>query len=156
MGRTSSYAYGWNVSAEGYADTVMGMYNHSTSSSAYSIISGRNNFNASYNSFINGTFNNVPYTYLGHKTVFGNGNVVNGSVGLTSGVALLNKSFGTTVIGQANADYTNTEQGVNIETAPLLLLVTECKRSVWEMVCIHQKQRVGTIEKWFDDFAKCN
>jgi hypothetical protein len=52
--RTSSYAYGWNVSAEGYAD-VMGMYNHSTSSSAYSIISGRNNFNASYNSFINGT-----------------------------------------------------------------------------------------------------
>jgi hypothetical protein len=24
------------------------------------------------------------------------------------------------------------------------------------MVCIHQKQRVGTIEKWFDDFAKCN
>jgi hypothetical protein len=43
--RTSSYAYGWNVSAEGYADTVMGMYNHSTSSSAYSIISGRNNFN---------------------------------------------------------------------------------------------------------------
>jgi hypothetical protein len=32
----------------------------------------------------------------------------------------------------------------------------ECKRSVWEMVCIHQKQRVGTIEKWFDDFAKCN
>jgi hypothetical protein len=21
------------------------------------------------------------------------------------------------------------------------------------MVCIHQKQRVGTIEKWFDDFA---
>jgi hypothetical protein len=40
--------------AEGYADTVMGMYNHSTSS-AYSIISGRNNFNASYNSFINGT-----------------------------------------------------------------------------------------------------
>jgi hypothetical protein len=27
-------------------------------------------------------------------------NVVNGSVGLTSGVALLNKSFGTTVIGQ--------------------------------------------------------
>jgi hypothetical protein len=107
------------MSAEGYADTVMGMYNHSTSSSAYSIISGRNNFNASYNSFINGTFNNVPYTYLGHKTVFGNGNVVNGSVGLTSGVALLNKSFGTTVIGQANADYTNTEQGVNIETAPL-------------------------------------
>jgi hypothetical protein len=78
----------------------MGMYNHSTSSSAYSIISGRNNFNASYNSFINGTFNNVPYTYLGHKTVFGNGNVVNGSVGLTSGVALLNKSFGTTVIGK--------------------------------------------------------
>jgi hypothetical protein len=36
-----------DVSAEGYADTVMGMYNHSTSSSAYSIISGRNNFNAS-------------------------------------------------------------------------------------------------------------
>jgi hypothetical protein len=65
--RTSSYAYGWNVSAEGYADTVMGMYNHSTSSSAYSIISGRNNFNASYNSFINGTFNNVPYTYLDIK-----------------------------------------------------------------------------------------
>jgi hypothetical protein len=51
------------------------------------------------------------------------------AVGLTSGVALLNKSFGTTVIGQANADYTNTEQGVNIETAPLLLLVTECKPS---------------------------
>jgi hypothetical protein len=43
------------IPAEGYADTVMGMYNHSTSSSAYSIISGRNNFNASYNSFINGT-----------------------------------------------------------------------------------------------------
>jgi hypothetical protein len=60
-------------------------------------------------------------TLMGHKTVFGNGNVVNGSVGLTSGVALLNKSFGTTVIGQANADYTNTEQGVN--TAPFLLLV---------------------------------
>jgi hypothetical protein len=32
-------------------------------------------------------------THLGHKTVFGNGNVVNGSVGLTSGVALLNKSL---------------------------------------------------------------
>jgi hypothetical protein len=124
----------------------MGMYNHSTSSSAYSIISGRNNFNASYNSFINGTFNNVPYTYLGHKTVFGNGNVVNGSVGLTSGVALLNKSFGTTVIGQANADYTNTEQGVNIETAPLLLLVTECKRSVWEMVCIHQSNALELLK----------
>jgi hypothetical protein len=44
------------------------------------------------------------------------------AVGLTSGVALLNKSFGTTVIGQANADYTNTEQGVNIETAPLFIV----------------------------------
>jgi hypothetical protein len=85
--RTSSYAYGWNVfrSQKVMQICIMGMYNHS-SSSAYSIISGRNNFNASYNSFINGTFNNVPYTYLGHKTVFGNGNVVNGSVGLTSGV----------------------------------------------------------------------
>jgi hypothetical protein len=72
--RTSSYAYGWNVSAEGYADTVMGMY-HSTSSSAYSIISGRNNFNASYNSFINGTFNNVPYL-LGHKTVLVTGTLL--------------------------------------------------------------------------------
>jgi hypothetical protein len=24
------------------------------------------------------------------------------------------------------------------------------------MVCIHQKQRVGTIEKWFDDFGVTN
>jgi hypothetical protein len=61
--------HGLNVSAEG-GDTVMGMYNHSTSSSAYSIISGRNNFNASYNSFINGTLIMFLTTYLGHKTVF--------------------------------------------------------------------------------------
>jgi hypothetical protein len=134
----------------------MGMYNHSTSSSAYSIISGRNNFNASYNSFINGTFNNVPYTYLGHKTVFGNGNVVNGSVGLTSGVALLNKSFGTTVIGKLTRITPILNKVLILKQPHFLLLVTECKRSVWEMVCIHQKQRVGTIEKWFDDFAKCN
>jgi hypothetical protein len=123
----------------------MGMY---TTAAPTPIISG-SNFN-----FIQFIYKwNHNATLIGHKTVFGNGNVVNGSVGLTSGVALLNKSFGTTVIGQANADYTNTEQGVN--TAPLFI-VGECKRSVWEMVCIHQKQRVGTIEKWFDDFAKCN
>jgi hypothetical protein len=44
---------------EGYADAVMGMYNHSTSSSVYSIISGRNNFNV-YNLFYKWNFNNVP------------------------------------------------------------------------------------------------
>jgi hypothetical protein len=44
-----------DVSAEGYADTVMGMYNHLTSSSTYSIISG-NNFNASYNSIYKWNF----------------------------------------------------------------------------------------------------
>jgi hypothetical protein len=67
---------------------------------------------------------------------------------------LYKQGFGTTVIGP-NADYTNTEQGVNIETAPLLLLVTECKRSVWKWSA-STRSNVGTIEKWFDDFAKCN
>jgi hypothetical protein len=58
-------------------------------------------------------------TLLDIKLFFGNRNVVNSSVGLTS--ELIKTGFGTTVIGQANADYTNTEQGVNIETAPFIV-----------------------------------
>lgn len=71
---------------------------------------------------LSGSYNIVPYTYLGHKTLFGNGNVVNGSAGLTSGVALLNKSFSTTVLGQANLDYVDTSEGVNNSTAPILII----------------------------------
>lgn len=119
---SSTYVFGYNLSAEGYGDTVFGTYNHSDISSQFSSITGRNNYNNSYNTFMSGSYNTVPYTYLGHKTVFGNGNVVNGSAGLTSGVALLNKSFGTTIIGQANLDYTNTEQGVNIAAAALFII----------------------------------
>jgi hypothetical protein len=57
--RTSSYAYGWN-SRRLYRYVIIIPH-----PSAYSIISGRNNFNASYNHLC-GTFNNP---YLGIKTV---------------------------------------------------------------------------------------
>jgi hypothetical protein len=119
---TSCYAFGYNLSVEGYGDTVFGMYNHSDVNSQFSTMFGRNNYNNSYHSIVGGSFNNLPYTYLGHKTVFGQGNMVQGTAGLTSGVALLNKSFGTTVLGQANTDYSNTEQGVNDKGAPILII----------------------------------
>jgi len=119
---TSTYAFGYNVSVQGYGDVVFGMFNHSDTTSQFSTLFGRNNYNSTYNTLISGSYNKTPFTYLGHKTVFGNGNIVNGSAGLTSGVALLNKSFGTTVLGQANLDYTNTEQGVNNEISPILIV----------------------------------
>ena len=118
----SNFLNGYNISGEGYGDVIFGIYNHSNIQSQFSTILGRNNYNDSYNSLISGSYNRTPYTYLGHKVVFGNGNVVNGTAGLTSGVALLNKSFGTTVLGQANADYTNTEQTHNLATAPILIV----------------------------------
>lgn len=116
------FARGYNVSAEGSANSVFGLYNHSDKQSYTSLLNGRNNYNDNGNSLISGSFNQAPYTYLGHKVIFGNGNVVNGTAGLTSGVALLNKSFGTTVLGQANLDYTNTEQSQNLATAPILIV----------------------------------
>jgi hypothetical protein len=49
--RTSSYAYGWNVSAR-LSRYCNGMYNHSTMISLLHYIR-KKYFNASYNSFIN-------------------------------------------------------------------------------------------------------
>lgn len=118
----SCVTFGFNVSAQGYGDTIFGALNHSDIRSQFSTVIGRNNYNNSYNTLISGSYNIVPYTYLGHKTVFGNGNVANGSVSLTSGVALINRSFGTTVLGQANLDYANSEQSTAEPTAPLLIV----------------------------------
>jgi hypothetical protein len=60
---------------EGYADTVMGMYNHSTSSSATPLY--QEEIILIFIQFIyKWNFNNVPYTYLGHKTVLVTGTLL--------------------------------------------------------------------------------
>lgn len=117
-----SLAKGFNIVAGGIGDVVFGMYNHSDTQSQFSLIQGKNNYNNSPFSLISGSFNNVPNTALGHKTVHGVNNNVLGAAGLTSGTALINKSFGTTVVGQANTDYTNTESSYNNSTAPLFIV----------------------------------
>lgn len=118
----STLTFGFNVTNNGYGSLLASTYSHIDSSAHYSAVFGRNNYTNSYSSFITGTYNQAPYTFLGHKTIFGNGNIVNGAAGLTSGVALINKSFGATVLGQANLDYENTEQSHSNLTAPVLIV----------------------------------
>lgn len=118
----ATYAFGWNVSAEGYASSIFGFYNHVGVNGTSSTILGRNNYLNSSSSLISGSFNIDTYTYLGNKTIFGNGNVVKGSATLTAGAALINKSFGTTVLGQANLDYTDTASDYTNMTLPVLIV----------------------------------
>lgn len=118
----STLTFGFNVTNNGYGSFMASTYSHIDAQAHYSAVFGRNNYTNSYSSLIAGTYNQAPYTFLGHKTIFGNGNIVNGAAGLTSGVALLNKSFGATVLGQANLDYTNSEQSHADLTAPILIV----------------------------------
>lgn len=118
----ASFSFGLNSANNGYGSFLAATYSHIDTNSYYSAVFGRNNYSDSYASLISGAYNQTPFTYLGHKVVFGNGNLVNGAAGLTSGVALLNKSFGTTVLGQANLDYVNSEQLHGDLTAPILIV----------------------------------
>jgi len=117
-----TYTFGYNLSAQGYNDSLFGRYNHSGLQSEYSTILGRNNYNNSKNSLLSGSYNKIIYNILGNSTVFGQGNIINGAAGLTSGVSLLNKSFGTTVLGQANTDYTDTSEDINEALSPILIV----------------------------------
>ena len=117
-----SYVFGYNSSSEAFGSFIAGHYNHSGTLSDLSSLFGRNNYSNSPHSLIAGAYNQAPFTALGYKTIFGQGNLVNGVASLTSGIALLNKSFGTTVLGQANLDYTNTSESVNNSTAPILIV----------------------------------
>lgn len=117
-----TFTKGYNVSAQGIGDSIFGKYNHSTTQSNYSFLTGKNNYNNSKYNFLSGSFNQINNNTLGNSAVFGQGNYVFGSAGLTAGAALINKSFGTTVLGQANLDYTNTSDTVNDLTTPLFII----------------------------------
>lgn len=118
----ASFSHGFNVSNNAYGSTLMATFSHIDTNAHYSGVFGRNNYINSYCTFVGGAYNEAPYTFLGHKMIFGNGNVANGAASITSGVGLVNRSFATAVFGQANLDYANTEQGQDIATAPLLIV----------------------------------
>jgi hypothetical protein len=117
-----TFTKGYNVSAEGEGDSIFAKYSRSTNQSNYSFLTGKNNFNQSKYNFLSGSFNEINNNTLGNSAVFGQGNYVFGSASLTAGAALINKSFGTTVLGQANLDYINTSDVVNDSTTPLFII----------------------------------
>lgn len=119
---TSSFSIGYDIVSAGYASFNVGAFSSISSAGNYGFSSGMFNIINSSNGSVFGSYNTIPSTILGYTGVFGNGNISNGSGSFTAGIALLNKSFSTTVVGQANLDYTDTSVSPNSATAPLFVV----------------------------------
>lgn len=110
-----SFAAGSDNIAGGYGSFVGGYGNNASES--FATIFGQTNSNAGYASLISG-LNNTIQTNGNYGSILGHDSNLVGYFSNLLGTGLIGKSTSTTVVGQANLDYTNTSGSVNIGTAP--------------------------------------
>ena len=119
LGTTGTYSFGQgeSVTASGYGAWSTGF--EGISSGTYSWQHGYRNNVAGYTSATFGYENIVPGNYSFSSGVFNN---ITGNYAASFGAALINKTTSTTVIGQANTDYSITGSVFNNPDNPIFIV----------------------------------